>query len=192
MSILLLGIGNIIMGDDGIGPHLINRMRNDYIFMPGIMLLDGGTLGLDLLHYLQGITCLVIVDAFDMAKLPGHLQRFEDDDVPAALSATLSAHQSGLQDLLALADLQGYLPQRIVLWGVQPQAVSLSLELSPAVAECMDELVLKLLGELKAWGIGYERKGAAEAADPGMRYGMRHGRAHDAVPDGSETILKVS
>lgn len=158
MSILLIGIGNIIMGDDGIGPHLVNRLRNDYTFMPGVTLLDGGTLGLDLLHYLEGVTCLIIVDAFDMGKPPGHLQRFSDDEIPAVISTTLSAHQSGLQDLLALADLQGCLPQRIVLWGVQPEIMSPSLELSTAVAECVDDLVLKLLDELEAWWISHSRR----------------------------------
>lgn len=161
MSTLLLGIGNIIMGDDGIGPHVINRLRSDYVFAPEVALLDGGTLGLDLLHYLEGITSLIIVDACDMGKPPGHMQRFSNEKIPLA-GAYLSAHQSGIPDLLALADLQGCLPQQIVLWGVQPESISLRLELSHPVAECMEALVLNLIAELDsrvlpATGAGKEK-----------------------------------
>jgi hydrogenase maturation protease len=113
--------------------------------------MDGGTKGLDLLPYLEGVTDLLILDAVQIGEAPGTLIRLEGEAIPKALAVKMSMHQVGLQELLALGDLQGILPSKIVLLGLEPAIVDWGLELSPAVADRLDDLVETALKELHRW-----------------------------------------
>ena len=116
--------------------------------------MDGGTLGLDLLPYLEETSRLLVVDAVQARKPPGTLVRLTGDEIPIFLDASkVSPHQEGLQDLLAVALLKDYLPEEVIFWGAQIDTMGVSLELSPAVAAQMDPLVDKVLAELARWGI---------------------------------------
>ena len=116
--------------------------------------MDGGTLGLDLLPYVEDASRLLVVDAAQARKPPGTLVRLTGKEIPIFLDASkVSPHQEGLQDLLAVAALKGYLPEEVVFWGVQVETLGVSLELSPAVGAQVDVLVDKVLAELAAWGI---------------------------------------
>jgi len=161
LSILVLGIGNLIMSDDGIGVRVVQRLSACFRFPAGVTMLDGGTLGLDLLPQLEGVESLLVVDAVDIGKAPGTLARLSGDDVPIVLETKVSPHQMGLKDLLAVAMLQGFAPHEMVLWGVQPEKIEMGLDLSPAVAEALDPLTENVLTELVSWGITAEpRQGA--------------------------------
>jgi len=153
MSILVLGIGNVIMSDDGIGVRVVQQLAERFRFPDVVTLLDGGTLGLDLLPQLEGVARLLVVDAVDLAKAPGTLARLSGDDVPIVLETKLSPHQMGLKDLLAVATLQGFAPVEMVLWGVQPAVIEMGMDLSPPVAAKLETLVQNVLLELAAWGI---------------------------------------
>ena len=153
MSTLVLGIGNLVMSDDGIGVRVIQQLSASFRFPDGVDLLDGGTLGLDLLPRLEGVERLLVVDAVDIGKTPGTLARMSGDDVPIVLETKVSPHQMGLKDLLAVAMLQGFAPLEMVLWGVQPEKIEMGLDLSPAVAGAVDALVKNVLLELDSWGI---------------------------------------
>ena len=100
MSILVLGLGNSIMTDDGFGVRAVNTLSSRYHFQGEATLVDGGTLCLDLLPYLEGVESLLIIDALDMRKEPGRIFRLEGEEVPRAFASKLSVHQMGLQDLL--------------------------------------------------------------------------------------------
>lgn len=139
------------MSDDGVGPRVVERLRERHRFPPEVRVLDGGTLGLDLLPYLEGVENLVIVDALDIGAAPGTVRRLSGDEVPAAFSTKLSPHQMGLQDLLAVANLQGYAPPNIVLWGVQPASIDVGMDLSAVVEPLVDVLVEKVAAELEKW-----------------------------------------
>ena len=152
MQILLLGIGNLVMSDDGVGVRVIERLRADYRFPAQVMVVDGGTLGLDLLPMLEGVDKLLVVDAVETGGVPGTLVRFSGDEIPLAMKTRLSPHQMGLQDLLLVAELQGYLPAEMILLGIQPERISLGLELSPSVNALFDTLVARVLMELEQWG----------------------------------------
>ena len=141
------------MTDDGVGVRVVNRLAADYRFPPGVAVVDGGTLGLDLLPLLDGVDRLLIVDAVETGGPPGTLMRLEGEEIPMAFRTKLSPHQMGLQDLLAVAELQGSRPREMVLWGVQPESIELGMELTPAVAARFDQLVEKVLAELAAWGV---------------------------------------
>ena len=154
MSVLVLGIGNLIMADDGIGVKVVQRLQQDYRFPPEVTILDGGTLGLDLLPFLEGVERLLMVDAVETGWEPGTVVRLEGEELPVALKTKLSPHQVGLQDLLAVAELQGFSPKDMVLWGVQPAVLDMGMDLSSPVAAQMDTLVDRVLAELAGWGIG--------------------------------------
>ena len=160
MSILVLGLGNTIMTDDGFGVKVVTTLSSRYHFQGPVQLLDGGTLGLDLLPYLEEIESLLIIDALDMRDKPGKIFRIEGDEVPRAFASKLSVHQMGLQDLLAVAELQGHVPRNLVVWGVQPECIEMGTELTANVAATVEPVVEKVLEELRRWGIKYEASGA--------------------------------
>ena len=152
MAILVLGLGNLLMSDDGLGSRVIEALEKEGLGSSEIRLLDGGTLGLDLLPRLEGIERLLIIDALQMGVAPGTLVRLEGEEVPRAFANKLSVHQMGLQDLLAVAELQGNLPQELVVIGVQSAIIEMGMELSPAVAAAFDEVLEAVRQQLAVWG----------------------------------------
>jgi len=153
MSILVLGLGNAIMSDDALGGQAVHRLRKEYDFPVEVALVDGGTLGLDLLPRLEGIERLLIIDALDMQAEPGTVFRLEGDEVPRAFASKLSVHQMGVQDLLAVAELQGNLPGELVVWGIQPESIEVGTDLTPKVRSALTRLMEGVLDELNRWGI---------------------------------------
>ncbi|RMF43211.1 MAG: HyaD/HybD family hydrogenase maturation endopeptidase [Deltaproteobacteria bacterium] len=157
MQVLVLGIGNSLMSDDGFGIRVVEQLQRRYRFPDNVRVLDGGTLGLDLLPHLEGVEKLLIVDAVDMKSEPGTVFRLEGEEVPRAFANKLSVHQMGVQDLLAVAELQGYCPPELVFWGVQPGSIEMEMELSPAVRPAVDQVADKVAAELAAWGCAPEK-----------------------------------
>jgi len=151
--ILVLGLGNILLQDEGLGVRAVERLTARYELPPEVQVMDGGVKGLDLLPYLEGVSHLLITDAVQTGQPAGSLVRLEGEAIPAALSLKMSMHQVGLQELLALASFQGTLPERVVLWGLEPATLDWGLELSAPVAAQIDALVDAAVGELRAWGV---------------------------------------
>lgn len=149
---LVLGVGNTLLSDEGFGVHVVERLVKRYALPKEVCALDGGTLGMDLLYYLEGVENLLIVDAVEARREPGALIRLNGDEVPAFLSLKVSPHQMGIPDMLAAARLKGCFPKNIVLWGVQPASLEVGLELSATVAPLVDVVVEHLVEELRAWG----------------------------------------
>ncbi len=141
------------MNDDAAGVLVVQALAEKYIFSQELVILDGGTLGLDLLPYLEGVDRLLVVDAVETGGTVGSIVRMTGDDIPLALATKVSPHQMGLKDLLLVADLQGYAPKEMVLWGVQPGSIEMDIELSPEVAKAVAILKVKVLAELECWGI---------------------------------------
>jgi len=152
-SILVLGLGNALMNDDAVGVRAIEALRERYTFPADVQLVDGGTLGLDLLPFLEGVERLLIIDAIDMGAMPGDLFRLAGEEVPRAFASKLSVHQMGVQDLLAVAELQGHVPGELVVHGMQPASIDMEMQLSPAVAAAMDPLLEGIVAELGIWGV---------------------------------------
>jgi hydrogenase maturation protease len=149
---LILGVGNLLLSDEGVGLRVVERLATSYDLPEGVRILDGGTLGLDLLYYLEGVENLLIVDAVEMGKEPGTLLRLEGDEVPSFLSIKMSPHQIGIPDMLFAARLKDLYPPNVVLWGVQPAVLDTGLELSPPVAAQVNALVDKVVEQLVQWG----------------------------------------
>jgi hydrogenase maturation protease len=159
---LILGVGNLLLSDEGVGLRVVERLAAAYDLPQGVQILDGGTLGLALLYYLEGVENLLIVDAVEMGKEPGTLLRLEGDEVPSYLSIKMSPHQIGIPDMLFAAKLKDLYPCNVVLWGVQPAMLDTGLELSPRVAAQVDALVGKIVEQLLQWGDRLKRKNGAQ------------------------------
>ena len=148
---LVLGVGNILVQDEGLGVRALERLLASHRLPSEASAIDGGTMGLDLLPYLDGITHLLILDAVHGSRPPGALVRLEGEAIPAALAMKLSVHQIGLQELLAVARFQGTLPGRVVVWGMQPACLEPGIGLSEPVRANLDELVEAAARELAFW-----------------------------------------
>ncbi len=155
---LILGVGNRILSDEGVGIHVIERLTAEYEFSEEVLVLDGGTLGLDLLYYLEGVENLLLIDAVQNDGTPGTLSRLEGDDVPAFMSIKMSPHHIGIPDMLFAAKLKGIYPKNVVLIGVQPERLEIGLDLSPAVEARVETLVEQVLEQLREWGHRPKRK----------------------------------
>jgi len=155
---LVLGLGNILLSDEGLGVRVVERIQERYEFPSVVQVLDGGTLGFDLLPYVENANHLLVVDAVEMGATPGTLARLEGEEIPAFLGVKISPHQIGLADLLVAARLSDIYPQELVLWGAQPESLDVGLELSPSVAAQVETLVERVLAELRRWGIEATRR----------------------------------
>jgi hydrogenase maturation protease len=151
-EVVVLGLGNRLRRDEGLGVHALERLGECYSLDPAIRLVDGGVLGLDLLAYVEGARRLLVLDAMLTDGPPGSLARLAGDAIPAYLGAHGSSHEIGLPDLLALTRLRGTEPEEIVLLGMQPGTIELGWELSGAVAARIDELADAAAAQLTTWG----------------------------------------
>jgi hydrogenase maturation protease len=155
---LVLGLGNILLGDEGVGAQVAQRLQALYHCPEGTRVVDGGTLALDLLPDVEDTDRLVVIDAVDMGAAPGEVVRIVDENVPVFLSVKVSPHQMGLADILSAARLRGRYPEQLVLWGVQPGAIDTTLELSQPVAAQVETLMAGVLADLNQWGIELTRR----------------------------------
>jgi len=158
MRTLVLGIGNLVMSDDGIGVRVVQAIDERYRFPAEVTILDGGTLGLDLLPRIEETERLIIVDAVETGAPAGTLVRMSGEEIPQALETKLSPHQMGLKDLLAVASLLGQAPEEMVLWGVQPESIDMALGLTATVEAQVEPLVARVLAELALWGVQPEAR----------------------------------
>jgi len=157
LRVLLLGVGNVLLSDEGLGVRLVEELRRRYRFSPDVELIDGGTLGIDLLYFIEGFDRLLLVDAVLGGSPPGTLYRFEGEEVKAYFRKKVSAHELGIQEVLAIAQMLGKAPKEIVLLGMEPESLEISLELSESVRSRFEELISAVLRELERWGVSYER-----------------------------------
>lgn len=153
MRVVVLGIGNVLMSDEGIGVHAIEALEARYDLPAEVEVIDGGTCGMELLPDLQGSDHLIVVDAVRAGQPEAGIVRLEGDDVPAFFKTKLSPHQVGLSDVMAALRFGGGEPGHVVLIGVKPVVLELSMELSPAVAARVDEVVGMVVSELAAIGM---------------------------------------
>lgn len=144
---LVLGVGNLLLSDEGIGIHAIRKLLDLQALSEEVEIIDGGTAGLNLLTYLEGVDRLVIIDAVETGGPPGTLIRLAGDRVPAYMALKVSPHEITLPDFLAAAKLRDLYPKEVVIWGMQPGSLEVSVDLSPAVEEKLGVLVDHVIGE---------------------------------------------
>ena len=151
-DLLVLGLGNVLLGDDGAGPAVIAWLRQTRRAPAGTRLFDGGTLGLSLLPYLEDARRVILVDAVAADARAGTLVRLEGTDVGPAVATRLSPHQVGVADLLDGARWHDREPERLVLLGVVPHSIELGVGLSDPVRRALPRLIDLVCAEAQAWG----------------------------------------
>lgn len=149
---VVIGLGNPLMGDDGVGLAALERLQDNWQLDDDVTLVDGATWGLSLLPVIEDAARLVLVDAIAAHAPPGELVELTRERLPIYLTRKLSPHQVDMRDALAVAELRGRLPNDIVAIGVQPAAIELGTELSPVVARRLDALVRAVISQLERWG----------------------------------------
>jgi hydrogenase maturation protease len=157
-ELLVLGLGNLLLTDDGVGPAAIRELERLFVAPQGVEILDGGTLGLALLGELSQARAAILVDAISADAPAGSLVRLDGDDVAPATATRLSPHQIGVADLLGAAKLLGREPPRLVLLGLVPESIELGVGCSPKVAAGLDGLVARVADECRALGYPLEAR----------------------------------
>jgi len=151
---LVLGIGNVLWADEGFGVRAVEALHAAYAFPPEVLLRDGGTLGLNLYDEVASARRVLVFDAIDFGLAPGTLKVLRDAEVPAWGRTRISPHQNGFNDVLALAQLNGRVPERIVAIGVQPvELADFGGSLRAAVRARLPDVVALAEQELAAWGL---------------------------------------
>ena len=145
MSALILGVGNVLLGDEGIGIRVVEELQNNYAFSNDVEILDGGTAGIELLRYIENRDLLIIIDAMRADLPPGTVFKVEGEDVPKKFMTKISPHQIGLSDLLAAGILSENIPKKIVLFGVEPEKLETGIYLSDSVTKNINKIVSAIL-----------------------------------------------
>ena len=156
--IMVLGVGNLLFTDEGVGIHTVQTLLEQYEFSENVSIEDGGVLGINLLGIISEADDLIVVDAIRNGGAPGTLYRLEGDDIPKRILAKNSLHQVDLLEALTLCQALDKVPETVIV-GVEPGDIeTLSLELTPPVQEKMDDLIAMVLRELDRLGGGYHEK----------------------------------
>jgi hydrogenase maturation protease len=150
--VLVLGMGNLLLEDEGLGVRALEILQRRYEIPPEVELLDGGTTGMGLLDDISEREHLIVLDAVQTGDPPGTLVRLAGDDVPVYFSMRISPHQLGLSDVLATLELSGEKPAEVVVLGLVPQSLEMSLELTELIAEQLATLVGSAVTELERLG----------------------------------------
>jgi len=136
--LLVLGLGNILLSDEGVGVHLSAALgRRRAALPPGTDVVDGGTLGLELLPLVADARALLLLDAAQLAEEPGAIRTFEGEELQGVFGGHLSPHQAGAGDLVAVAVLTGSLPEATAMIAVQPGTIDYGLSLTPPVESAL-------------------------------------------------------
>ncbi len=157
--IVVLGVGNTLLKDEGVGVKVVEELQRRYVLPDHVRVVDGGTQGLWLMSTLQQADRLIVVDAVLGREAPGTLYRLEREDLPRGLRAKQSAHDSDLVEALNLCTLLDEGPKSVVVVGVEPEDIQpFGLELTETVAARLDEMILRVVDELKNLGVEAQKK----------------------------------
>ena len=152
MKILVMGVGNILLTDEGIGVRTIEALEQDYDFADNIEVVDGGTAGMELLEIMANKDHVILVDAVNTGADKGTVVSLFDDQVPALFRSRISPHQLGISDLLGVMSLTGEIPKHFSLFGVVPFSIDTGIELSEQMTPIKQELVELVVNKLTELG----------------------------------------
>ena len=196
MNVLLLGIGNVLWADEGFGVRVIEHLQKNYRFPDNVNVLDGGTQGVYLVEPVQNAEVLVVFDAIDYGLPPATLKCVSNDDVPHFLGVKkMSLHQTGFQEVLAMAQMLGHYPSHLLLIGVQPEELDdYGGSLRPSVKAQIQPAIDIALNYLQTFDIYAEKTDTADSdlSDPVLnmqRYEQERPSAAKACRVGDERLL---
>ncbi len=155
-KILVIGMGNVLMQDEGVGVRAVEELEQRYLIPDGVELVDGGTTGMELFEPMRGAKSLIIADAVNTGAPHGALVRIANEEIPAFFQTKLSNHQLGVSDLLALLALKGETPQQVTIVGMVPHSLENRLGLTPEAQAGLESMVQMLVDELASLGVELE------------------------------------
>lgn len=155
---VVLGIGNTLLSDEGIGVHVIEALEKTFLLPPEVEVIDGGTCAMEMLEQLENLDLLVVVDCVRSGLPPATHVVIKGDAVPVFFKTKLSPHQIGLSDVLASLEFTGKAPKATVIVGIEPASMALGMEPTPAVAARIPELVDLTVSELREHGLRIEAR----------------------------------
>ncbi len=153
MRIVVLGVGNLLLTDEGVGVRAIEKLQRDYDLPAEVVVIDGGTTGMEMLEDLSNADHLIIIDAVRAGKAPASIVKLVGDQVPVFFKTKLSPHQIGLSDVLATLAFIGEQPGGITVIGVEPVSLETSMELTSQVEARLPEVVGLVVEELRQLGL---------------------------------------
>ncbi len=169
-SVLLLGIGNVLWADEGFGVRVAEAVQQSYEIPANVTVMDGGTQGIYLVQHVQAADILIVFDAIDYDLPPGTLKVIEGESVPKFLGAKkMSLHQTGFQEVLAMAEMLGDYPQHLLLIGVQPvELEDYGGSLRPAVKAQIGSAIEIAINYLKNFAIDLRPRATVEPMDSAL------------------------
>jgi hydrogenase maturation protease len=162
-KVLVIGMGNVLMQDEGIGVRAVEELEQRYHIPDGVEVVDGGTTGMELFEPMRGASSLIIADAVNTGAAYGSLVRIANEEIPAFFQTKLSNHQLGISDLLALLALKGETPQQVTIVGMVPHSLENRLGLTPEAEAGLTNMVQMLVEELAALGFDLQPRNQAGA-----------------------------
>ena len=154
MKIGVMGVGNVLLKDEGFGVKLLYILKAKYEFPENVVLIDGGTAGIFLSPEIDYLDKLLIVDVVKAKGEPGEVKIYEKEDFFIdRLPLKLSPHQLGLQEVLLLNEIKGTCPEDVKLIGIIPKSIETGTGLTPELEEKLPEVEEKVLEILKEWGV---------------------------------------
>lgn len=149
---LVLGIGNTLLSDEGVGVHMLAWLQDNYPDLPNVNYLDGGTLSFTLAGWIEDADQLVVIDAAQLDSVPGTVQVFEGEEMDRFAGRTKrSVHEVSLGDLLAIAHLTDTIPQHRALVAIQPQEIDWGSRLSDALEQALPVAAEKVATLVNRW-----------------------------------------
>ena len=157
-TITILGVGNILLTDEGFGVHVIRELEKKYIFSKNVQIIDGGVLGLNLLNVILESDKLIVVDVVRSGDAPGTLYRIDNDEIPTRIKAKNSLHQLDFIESLTKGAAIGEIPYTIII-GVEPKDIETHcLDLTPEIKKAITPTIQMVLSELDNLNIKYEKR----------------------------------
>ncbi len=153
----ILGVGNIILSDEGFGVRVVEYLEKNFNFPENVALIDGGTLGVELLHFVAGTRRLLIIDSIDGGVAAGTTFHLRGDEIKAHFAQKISAHEVGIQDVLTMLELSGKKIPHVELIGAQPFSLEAGVELTPQMAKLVPTFADKAVEILRSWGLEVTR-----------------------------------
>ncbi len=166
--LVVIGVGNVLLSDEGLGVHVVKLLSRHFHLPPEVSLVDGGTLGWELVPELEKARSLIIVDAISGGKAPGTVYQLEGDAVLRYFRQKISAHEAGIQEVLAYLQMKGKRFEQLVVLGVEPQTLETGIALSAPVAGALLEIFRRLSKLLQAEG--YSMAGTPPTAEALHQY----------------------
>lgn len=149
----VLGVGNIILSDEGFGVRVVEYLQKNFSFPENVALIDGGTLGVELLHFVEGTQRLLIIDSIDGGVEPGTTFHLRGDEIKAHFAQKISAHEVGIQDVLTMLELSGKKIPCVELIGAQPFSLEAGVELTPQMSTLVPTFADKAVEILRSWNL---------------------------------------